>query len=707
MRSASSSCSSDRNPFRPDADGRSFHLVALDEGRYWEARVKRDLSDTIFGIVFPELIRALKDSDPEASDPPTPRYLSELREAALTFLYRLLFTLYAEDRELLPRSDPDYDDYGLSKRVRDDIAERIDRADRLSATQSRYYDSCRSVFDIVNRGDESVGVPPYNGGLFASDRSLLLNRARVPDQRLAPLIDALSRTDQEGRRVRINYRDLSVRELGAVYERLLEHEPAGDAAEPSGIAIRLNPFARKGSGSYYTPDELVGLIIERTIGPLVEERIAAFEDALTEPSATIETARRKDAAEAILSLKVVDPAMGSGHFLVALVDYLADAAFRVTDLGRQAFGNDYQSPVLARAERIGERIRRLAAEHKWKLRADMIDDKAIIRRMVLKRCVHGVDKNPMAVELAKVALWLHTLTAGAPLSFLDHHLRCGDSLFGEWVRPVMDQIERKGALLIAQAVRRAEEAAAGMEFIENLTDADMAEAAESRSVFEDVEERTRALKGFLDFWHARRWLELTDDETRAVTALFDGAFGDPVLVAGGLRAPDAPSEEAMELFEKEGAEQASLLQDARGSARDYVHLRSVLQRAHRLAAEERFLHWQIAFPRVWHDWTSAERKGGFDAVIGNPPWDRFEFEEVPWFELRSSEIARESSGAPRKRRIRNLKDKHDKLWNEYKEASDRVNKAANLIKSGSLYSWLNTGKLNIYKLFVERALNKS
>lgn len=304
----------------------------------------------------------MKDADAQAPDPLTEAYLTELREAAFTFLYRLLFTLYAEDRELLPRADPDYDDYGLSARVRDDIARRIDRPDALSNKRPDYYDFCLKVFETIDEGDASVGVPPFDGGLFARARAALLYRARIPDARLAPLVDALSRTAQDGRRIRINYRDLSVRELGAVYERLLEHEPIADPDAPSGIEIRLNPFARKGSGSYYTPDELVQLIIERTVGPLVEERIATFEEALTDPKATPDELRRMDAAEAILALNVCDPAMGSGHFLVALVDYLADATFRAIDLGRQALGDDYQSPVLAQSERIRRRIETLAGD---------------------------------------------------------------------------------------------------------------------------------------------------------------------------------------------------------------------------------------------------------------------------------------------------------------------------------------------------------
>lgn len=626
-----------------------------------------------------------------------------MRDGAFTFLYRLLFTLYAEDRDLLPKADPHYDDYGLSLRVRDDIARRIDKPETLSSRRPDYYDFCLKVFETIDEGDESVGVPPFDGGLFARERSPILYRARIPDRAFAPLFDALSRTEQDGRRVRINYRDLSVRELGAVYERLLEREPTADASAPGGIAIRLNPFARRGSGSYYTPDELVDLIIERTVGPLVEERIDAFLEVATAPSADRRAAGELDPANAILSLRVCDPAMGSGHFLVALVDFLADKVFEAVDIAQQALGEDYQSPVLEDAERIRARILQLAHERGWRLRQDMVDDKAIVRRMVLKRCIHGVDKNPMAVELAKVALWLHTLTAGAPLSFLDHHLRCGDSLFGERVRPVMDAIEAKGALLINAAVKRAEGAARGMAAIEQLTDADIAEAGESRAAFDEAEELTLPLRRFLDFWHALKWLDPTPDERPAVDALFDGAFGDAIQVAGGLRPPDAPEEQAIELFERHGAEQASLLPDVKASVRDYLNLRSLLDRAHALAREERFLHWELAFPRVWRNWASAESDGGFDAVIGNPPWDRMKMQEVEWFAARRPDIARQARAADRKRMIEALKEQGDALARDYEQARHRAETAARLATRSGVYPLLGRGDVNIYALFVERA----
>ena len=221
--------------------------------------------------------------------------------------------------------------------------------------------------------------------------------------------------------------------------------------DSKGITVRPNVFARKGSGSYYTPDDLVGLIIKETIEPLVRSRMGVFtakhsELATSELSKERQIGRLKqvDPAEKLLDLKVCDPAMGSGHFLVNLVDYLADRV--ITAMAEaEASVDGYISPLTERIDGIRNTIMANAKDRGWTIDADQLDDRHIVRRMVLKRCVYGVDKNPMAVELAKVALWLHTFTVGAPLSFLDHHLRCGDSLFGSWVRTGIDQAKSKAA----------------------------------------------------------------------------------------------------------------------------------------------------------------------------------------------------------------------------------------------------------------------
>ena len=162
--------------------------------------------------------------------------LDKVRQAALVFLYRLLFVLYAEDRGLLPVNDVRYDDYGLRKRVRDDISRRMDEKDTFSSVAGNYYNRLIELFKIIDKGDPSIGLPPYNGGLFASDAAALLERVKLSDSQVAPIIYALSHTprvrqggldttDRSSGRRFVNYRDMSVQQLGSIYERLLERQP--------------------------------------------------------------------------------------------------------------------------------------------------------------------------------------------------------------------------------------------------------------------------------------------------------------------------------------------------------------------------------------------------------------------------------------------------------------------------------------------------
>ena len=667
-----------REAFLPGAaDARTFHQRAIAEGRFYEERVAASLSDLVFGQVFPELARAIAAAEPDAP-------LLEVREAALLLLYRLLFILYAEDRDLLPVRDERYDDYALRDKVRGDVGHRKDQGDVFSETAARYWSVVADLCRAIDQGDVAIGLPPYNGGLFDRERAPLLDHIRLGDRVMADVIDALSFEQGPTGRRYINYRDLGVRQLGSIYERLLEHELAPDGG---GVAVRPNIFARKGSGSYYTPDDLVGLIVEETIGPLVQARTDAFEaEAGRMPADGPERERAVarlaalDPAEKILELKVCDPAMGSGHFLVSLVDYLADGVIAAM-AEAEALAEGYVSPLVGRIQAIRDRIVANAEERAWAIDRDRLDDRHIVRRMVLKRCVYGVDKNPMAVELAKVGLWLHTFTVGAPLSFLDHHLRCGDSLFGAWARSGIDKaIDYGSPLLLHGSVTQAERSALGMQTIEELTDAEIAEAHRSAETFAQVEEATAPLDAVLSLVHAIDWLEVKDRDGRtALQSFFGGLLGDPIEIALGR------AEVSTE--RPEGAHFAGLLHEAR-----------------RLVDEERFLNWQAAFPGVWTNWQSVEPQGGFDAVIGNPPWDRMKLQQVEWFATRRREIALAPRAADRKRMIAALERAGDPLAQDYALASERAAMATRTARRSGAYPLLSGGDVNLYSLFVERAM---
>ena len=667
----------------------TFLEHAIAEGRRYEEQVAQDLSGVVFQKVFPGLVQALY----AASNGD----LADVRQAALVLLYRLLFILYAEDRGLLPVNERGYRSYGLRDPVRYAIKDRMDDGSDFSTKATNYYDHVMTLCRLIDKGDPSIRLPPYNGGLFAGEAAPLLEQVRLPDAAFAPAVHYLSHAHTvEGARF-VNYRDMSVQQLGSIYERLLEREPVLDA--DGNIDIRPNPYARKDSGSFYTPQELVDLVIERTLGPLVEERRKAFEDRAIElgsdrRSKDVRQAElaEADPAEAVLELRVLDPAMGSGHFLVTAVDYLADHVAELVEYPPEVewLDGDYVSPLVERLAAIRKSIKRNRGSGRVGDEGPQLTDLEIIRRMVLKRCIYGVDKNPMTVELAKVSLWLHSFTVGAPLSFLDHHLRCGDSLVGMRVHEASEELNRLGGLFSSSAIAGAESAAMKMVQIEAMSDADVSEVHESAGLFSNVEEATADLRGLLDFLCGMRWL--TAGMQKRARAEFEKPLVDTLV-------PQA--EGSFDLLSK-GPDSAST---SKGKAATRKRFAEMWRGARDAAAGEAFLHWEAAFPGVWEGWQDARPEGGFDAVIGNPPWERIKLQEVEWLSTRDPEVALLTTAAARKSRIRWLRDKGSPLAGEFDAAKERADRLGKLVRASGDYPMLGGGDINLYSLFVERAMD--
>ena len=667
---------------RRDLDPRSFLDRAREEASLWEARVAANLSTVVFREVFPALASAFFARDTARPTRPDEGYLAEVRDAALIVLYRLLFVLYAEDRDLLPAGDARYDGYSL-RRLRQEVAGHLDRGETLSTSQARMWTELRTLCRAVADGDDSLGVPPYNGGLFSDAERPLLARVSIADAAFARTLDALSRRDEAGARLWINYRDLSVQQLGSIYEQLLEHRVVVNARGEVEIARGI--FARRTSGSYFTPESLVRLVLEKAVDPLIEERRIRFLARVEEvranrlaPAVKVSQLAAVDPASALLELKVCDPAMGSGHFLVSLVDHLADRALELASEAASKAAEalprlGYRSPLEARCADIRDRLLTNARAHGWPVREDQLDDRHIVRRMILKRVIYGVDLNPMAVELAKLSLWLHSFTVGAPLSFLDHHLRCGNSLVGSRVDEVRAQL---GSSLFGSTYAGMLAATGLMETLEELTDADIAEVQQSVKTFELIESSLEPYRRLLDLdaahaWSApeeraqlRRWLPPRD--------LLSGLHGDP------LRLVSEP--EAM-------------------PGRAGKTLRAALA----LAKQERFFHWELHFPEVWYETGRSRTVPGFDAVIGNPPWDRVKLQEVEFFAERRTEIATAATAAERKRRIEALRKARDPLHADYLAAAAHAEAFARYARSSEQYPLLSGGDVNLYALFTEQA----
>ncbi|MFB6178043.1 MAG: DNA methyltransferase, partial [Halobaculum sp.] len=354
---------------------------------------------------------------------------------SLVFLYRLMFVLYAESRGLIEPDDPDardeYESTFSLNRLRREVYDRItsgDTFDDYSEYATGMWTRLSDLFRLIDSGNDALGVPPYNGGLFDREDHEFLTNNQIADRYVAEVIYRIATTESEsGGQVMADYADLDTRHLGSIYEGLLEHEfriapeeyaavaedggqvwkPASevddaDAVERVGegeLYVVNDEGERKATGAYYTPDYVVTYIVEETVDPLIDE----IDQNLRARGLDESSERYFDAfCEEILDLTILDPAMGSGHFLTKATGYLTEH--------------------LMEAARKGEETE---------------VDEQDLRRRVSKECIYGVDVNGMAVELAKLSMWLETLAADKPLAFLDHHLKTGNSLVGSDITEVL------------------------------------------------------------------------------------------------------------------------------------------------------------------------------------------------------------------------------------------------------------------------------
>jgi hypothetical protein len=491
-----------------------------------------------------------------ASDPAT---LKAIYDNALIVLYRLLFILYAEARELLPvRERAMYrDSYSLYAITRD-IASSVRLNKLLLSGTATLWPRLQTLFGIINEGSPPLKVATFNGGLFDPARHPFLERYTVGDARLQAAIDKLARVKDEF----VDYRDLAERHLGTIYEGLLEFHLTAIPREGEWTLALLNDRGeRKATGSYYTPDYIVKYIVERTIGPVLRAAVASKE-----------TDAEKIAA--VLGVNVLDPAMGSGHFPVEATAYIARF---LIDLA-----------VTPAADAGGE------------------TDLAYWKRRVAQNCIYGVDLNPLAVDLAKLSLWLATVAKDRPLSFLDHHLRTGNALVGARLADL--QIGAQDTTTRKRPGKRVQRAAAAGQL--SMLDDDtfrqsMGSAVSSMWRIEGTAGDTIAeVKA-----QERAYAQLRDDLNRKYGRLADlvSATHFGVTIDAALWTPLA-----------DFATGRTIAAPARFT--------EWLDAADRLADERRFFHYELEFPEVYFDRNGQAlgEQAGFDAVIGNPPYVRQE-----------------------------------------------------------------------------------
>lgn len=519
----------------------------------------------------------------------------------LRLVYRLLFLLTAEDRNIL------HDPATATPQARRLYAQGYSLSLlRERARKRRFYDdyadlwqALTTTFAALRTGQPLLGLPAL-GGLFAGEQCGDLDAAQLGNKALLSAIRAVCWVQRKNGATRINYRDMDTEELGSVYESLLELIPRiNPAASPwqfgfigdaEGESDQGN--ARKTSGSYYTPDSLVQELIQSALLPVIDQRLKANPE---QPRA------------ALLSIKVCDPACGSGHFLLAAARRLAA---RLAELDAQ--GDQYTQEQYRHA----------------------------LREVVL-HCIHGVDLNPMAIELCKTALWLEALEPGKPLGFLDAHIQCGNALLGINDLKMLEKGIPKDAFKALSGDDK--------EVCKQLTK----ENKDGLKALEKAFDRQQTIGLSLESapgYNELQALDALPDDTLADIAAKDAAYRAYQQQAQGSRLLHAANLlVGAFLLEKTGASQSriptskTLYLELFSESRSVQHEQQ-LSAAMAACEEARVLHWPLVFPQVF-------RAGGFDCVLGNPPWERIKLQEEEFFASRSQLVASAGNKAERSQRI--------------------------------------------------------
>lgn len=590
--------------------------------------------------------------------------MPHLFEQMLRVVYRLIFLGVAEDRDLLhPPATP--------KAVRDlysnnyGFAWARDRSTRRNAHDHHHdaWEGVKVMFRALERGEKLLGLPAL-GGLF--DRALTpdLDAAQINNRALLAAAFRLGWLIEDGRRVRINWRDMATEELGSVYEGLLELVPVREDegrtfSFAGGAEARGN--ARKVSGSYYTPDSLVQCLLDSALDPVLER------------------AEAEGGAEAILELNVIDPACGSGHFLLGAARRMAT---RVAQL-RNPDAPDYNAAM----------------------------------RDVVRNCIHGVDRNPMAIELAKVALWIESVEPGKPLGFLDANIQCGDSLLGVFDLKALDEgipddaykpltgDDKDTAKYFTKRNKDEKKGQGTLDFIGGggtLPPAKLAATMDDlRHLPEDSVAQIAEKRRRFAAWEAdpKRYA------TKVACDLYIAAFllpkkGGVPTNANSVTVPTT-----------------SHLRTRLDGGQIYGPMEAAAVEASGFA---RAFHWPLAFPEVMIG------KSGFDVVLGNPPWERIKLQEQEFFASRDPDIASAANAAARTKMIKALAEAEDgspaRILHQTFETAKRVAEASTVffsspkdqdptkidlakVSKARRYPWTGRGDVNTYALFAEHFLN--
>lgn len=596
----------------------------------------------------------------------------------LLLIYRLLFLMVAESRNLLLAGDDAekariYQEYYSIDRLRE-IAEQPSyrREGFGDLWQSLRVTFC--LFDENWRG-ELLDLSPLNGDLFNSETLKDLNDCYLDNHDLLVALRHLSLYEQKSQLRKVNYGALDVEELGSVYESLLDFHPQVSLKDGIYQFDLVLGSERKTTGSYYTPPDLVGQLIKSALEPVIEAKLAIGNNDiscsppqlpekfdLTPPPPSLQgkgekegegQGERSSAEKALLSIKIVDPACGSGHFLLA-------AARRIgKELAHIRTGELHPTP-----EPLRQAI-----------------------RDVIQNCIYGVDLNPLAVDLCKVALWIEGFCRGLPLNFLDHRIKCGNSLVGVLDLSCLDE---------------------GIpdEAFKAVTGDDKALA--SRRKKENKKQRVTDLQGQLSIFntleternlYAKSWQELGEIAETTTTEVKQKAtqYQESRKNPGWWRDYSACNlwtaaffmpltEQNLQLLPTT----AALTQLLQGNS----STQKVVDAANKLAEEKYFFHWCLEFPNVF-------AAGGFDCVLGNPPWERIKLQEKEFFASRSAEIVKAINKAAREKLIKLLPQNNPELAQAWEDAKHDADAQGKFIRESGRFPLTAVGDINTYAVFAE------
>lgn len=625
------------------------------EGAVVRDRLRDGVEDAlrVFGSGFleanPDLRKRLSEGDLKLTV-----FFNEL----LRIIYRLIFLMVAEDRDLL--HDPD-----ASPALRQLYAEgySLKRLRERSIRRSNWdkhrdlYEGLKIVFRSLATGQSKLGLPAL-GGLF--DQGLMpdLDKATLPNRALMEAVYRLAWLKEKDALLPINWREMETEELGSVYESLLELTPRIDIAAKrfyfaEGEETKGNQ--RKTTGSYYTPDSLVQVLLDSALDPVLDR---------------IES-KAEDPADALTKATVIDPACGSGHFLLAAARRIATRVARIR-AGGVASATDFRHAL----------------------------------RDVARGCIHGVDRNPMAVELTKVALWIETVEPGRPLGFLDANIRCGDALLGVFDLSVLREgipdaaykpltgDDKDVAKYYREKNKRERkerskvESGFGFERQRGFTKDYSRLRAMPEDTVEQVKAKTKALQGLVSNGSSVWELQQACD-------LYIASFLSPKVKGGEHAGIDGLPQRGRETVPTSGT--------------IWEYLRGITQYGPLVGASvdearsARVFHWPLEFPDVFDC-------GGFDLVIGNPPWERIKLQEKEFFASRDTGIATAANKTARDRLIRALSTAETgsskrNLFEEFqadKRSSEALSEFVRVdSKDGGRFALTGTGDVNTYALFAE------